>query len=342
MKLRIFTDPHLGVSRQAHTTRESAKKLARKLYETALSAKAHGTEPRVNIIAGDLFDKTYNSEAVILQGMNVAEDCIVLAGNHDLPNRADVQCSLDVVQQARNSQVVICEELGKTRAEEPTPGVFMVPHHASQELFEQALDFVTQEAKQHRGHSVLFVHCNRGFIPEDAASSTLVITDKMEAELLQTFTRIFYGHEHQATENLDNRAFVLGNTHPTSFSDISDKYCYDYDLETDELTRIKLWDEDQKYLGVELGDQVSENDEEVEFVEVAGKGTRKETSDYLQYLWEHLPNALAIRSVVEYVTEDGVIVTADADPVDLQAAIRKDLAGTSMLELFEELCDADS
>lgn len=338
MKLRIFTDPHLGVSRQAHTTRESSKKLAQRLYETALKAKEIKSGQRI-VIAGDLFDRTYNSEAVILQGMAVAEDCFVLAGNHDLPNRADVQCSLDVVQQAQNNRVVICEQLDKPRAEEPLPGVYMVPHHASQKLFDEALDFVEQEARQGRGNQVLFVHSNRGFIPEDGASSTLVITDRREAELLKTFTRIFYGHEHRATENLDSRAFVLGNTHPTSFSDISDKYCYDYDTETDELVRHKLWGVVPGYLRVKLGADLTGQVDGIEFVDVEGQGTRKETADYLQLLWEQLPDALAIRSRVEYVSEDGVIVTADAEPVNLQAAIRKDLEGTSMLTLFEELCN---
>ena len=338
MKLRIFTDPHLGVSRQAHTTRESSKKLTQKQYETARKAKEIEPGQRI-VIAGDLFDRTYNSEAVILQGMDVAEDCFILAGNHDLPNRADVQCSLDVVQQAWNNQVVMCEALDQPMSREILEGVYLVPHHANQELFEQALAQAVQAAKEREGNKVLFVHCNRGFIPEEAASSTLVITDQMEAYLLQTFTRIFYGHEHKATENLDNRAFVLGNTHPTSFSDISDKYCYDYDTETDELVRHKLWGVTPGYLRVKLGEDLTDQVDGIEFVDVEGHGTRKETADYLQQLWESLPNALAIRSRVEYVTEDGVVVTADAEPVNLQAAIRKDLEGTSMLTLFEELCN---
>lgn len=338
MKLRIFTDPHLGVSRQAHTTRESSKKLTQKLFEIACKAKA--TSPGQHIaIAGDLFDKTYNSEAVILQGMEVAEDCFVLAGNHDLPNRADVQCSLDVVQQTWNSQVVVCEKLDEAQCREILPGVFMVPHHATQDLFEEALTEAQEKAAEGSGNKVLFVHCNRGFIPEDGASSTLVITDRREAELLKTFTRIFYGHEHRATENLDSRAFVLGNTHPTSFSDISDKYCYDYDTETDELVRHKLWGVAPGYLRVKLGADLTGQVDGIEFVDVEGQGTRKETADYLQLLWEQLPDALAIRSRVEYVSEDGVIVTSNSDPVDLRRAIAKDLEGTEMGELFEELCN---
>ena len=339
MKLRLFTDPHLGVSRQAHTTRESSKRLARKLFKTAMAAKTQGSDTRAIFSAGDLFDKTYNSEAVILQGMDVAEDCYILAGNHDLPNRSDVQCSLDVVQQTWNSKVVKCVQLDEPSFQEVLPGVLMVPHHANQDLFEQALTLAVQAAKDGEGNRVLFVHCNRGFIPEDSASSTLLITDRMEAYLLQTFTRIFYGHEHKATENLGSRAFVLGNTHPTSFSDISDKYCYDYDLETDELVRHKLWGTAPGYLRVALGADLKGEVEGIEFVDVEGQGTRKEAADYLQHLWETLPDALAIRSKVEYVTEDGVIVTAGSDPVDLRKAISKDLEGTEMGVLFEELCD---
>ena len=98
MTWNIFSDPHLGVGRQAHTTAESSKRLDKAIFAAAMQAKS---EEHPNFIAGDLFDKTFNSERVICQGIAVAAgNTVTLAGNHDETNREGTICSLEVVQQA--------------------------------------------------------------------------------------------------------------------------------------------------------------------------------------------------------------------------------------------------
>ena len=81
MKLCIFSDTHLNVSRQAHTTAESSKKLNDRLYEQATNCLSMEHE---NVIVGDLFDKTFNPEWAIIQGIRIAKQAFVLAGNHEI------------------------------------------------------------------------------------------------------------------------------------------------------------------------------------------------------------------------------------------------------------------
>lgn len=332
MIVNIFTDPHLGTKRAMHTTPESSKRLSTALFEAAMTAKSADYQ---NIIVGDLFDKTSNTESVIVQGLLVAENAIVLAGNHDETNREGTSSSLDVIEEAGGSHIVQCEVVGRP-SYQVREGMVFVPHHASQELFLEALDLVMAEDVEGK---VLFVHCNRGELPQQD-DSTLVISFELEDRLLTKFKRVFYGHVHGSHSNqvegdeVVSRGVVLGNTHPTSFGDISDKYRYTYDLEKDTLIRHKIWDKATRFIQLTLGSDLPVGD--FDFVEIVGNGTRQEVSDYLQLAWAAYPNAYAIRNNCEFAHVEDVMV-ADVDLEDLPATIERDLAGTDMLPLFKEI-----
>lgn len=336
MKINIFTDPHLNVSRQAHTTKTSSTALNQRLFVAAMDAKSP-TMP--NYCAGDLFDKPFNPEWAVIQGMEVAKDCYVLSGNHDETNREGTQCSLEVIAAAKIGPVVRNPSVSGTYYEITRHRMMLVPHHASQENFVKALRLAAGESD---GQYSVMVHCNRGEIMGDTPDSILVISKELEEELLQSFKRIFYGHEHGSHNNqvdgdvVTSRAVVLGNTHPTSFSDISDKYRYEYDTETDELVRFKIWSKADHYLQVVIGDAIPDAEErDLDFIEVVGTAKRSEAVEYIDSIWNAHPQALMVRSNVTYA-EDEVLEVTVAEPVNLADAIYKDLDGAKR-ELFSQL-----
>lgn len=336
MKLSIFTDPHLGVSRKANTTASSSARLNDALFETAMACC--DSELPV-FVAGDLFDKSHNSERVIAQGIAVALRAKVMAGNHDEPNREGDVTSLQLVAKAVPDAIIRTPSVGGTYFAQPWPGVYVVPHHASQELFMAALQRASEHAALHgeTKHKYLFVHCNRGVIGvnEVAPDSTLVLSNEDEDTLLETFTTIFYGHEHKPGTYKGDRVIVLGNTHPTGFGDISDKFRYVLDTEADELTRQLIWEEADHFARFELGDPLPTNDE-VQFVEVHGAGTRQDVSKYVSEIWDTYPSAFGVRSVCQY-TDDVRVGGEAVDFHDIPAIIERDLEGTDLLPLMQEL-----
>ena len=329
MIVNIFSDTHLNVSRQAHTTAESSKRLNDRLFEQAMACKSTD----MNVIVGDLFDKTFNPEWAVIQGIHVSfGDVIVLAGNHDETNREGTKCSLEVVQES-GKDVIRNPKLSEVFVVRRGP-LYFVPHHSTQELFDFALEKII-ESSGDQENKYLFLHCNRGTPIGDKSDSTLYVSDEMEDRLLEKFTRIFYGHEHHPQLLKGGRVVVCGNTMPTSFSDISDKYRYELNTETDQMEKIQIWSKAQSYLELTVGEELTEKPD-VEFVLVTGKSSRKETAEYIEECWKKYPRALAIRPAVEYL-EEAVTKAQATEPVNLLSAIEKDLEGTNMLELFKEL-----
>lgn len=332
MNWNIFSDPHLGVGRQAHTTAESSKRLDKALFNAAIQAKSD-TLP--NFIAGDLFDKTFNSERVICQGIAVASgNTVTMAGNHDETNREGTTCSLEVVHQA-GCHVLRNEKVGENGVFQPAENIFAIPHTTTQELFDKALADATKLVQLSEGNNYLFLHCNRGSPIGDKSDSTLFVSDEQEDELLKHFTRIFYGHEHGHRVLKGGRVVVIGNTHPTSFSDISDKFRIELNTKTDEMQVINIWDAKKLYLELEVGTPLTTQGDQ-QFILVKGSATRAETAAYIEQCWEAFPSAYAIRPAVTF-PEEVVTKAQAAEPVNLLQMIETDLEGTNMLNLFKEL-----
>ena len=330
MKLCIFSDTHLNVSRQAHTTSESSKKLNDRLYEQAVNCLSSEHE---NVVVGDLFDKTFNPEWAIIQGIHIAKQAFVLAGNHDETNREGTKCSLEVVH-ASVGQVIRQLRMGYPHVK-VIGDMVLVPHHATQELFDQALEEAVKMSLELKGYRYLFVHCNRGEAIGDKSDSTLYISDEQEDKLLGYFNRIFYGHEHKAATHKGGKVVVCGNTFPTSFGDIGTKYRYFLDTDSDVMTSEVIWDVETGFTEVTIGEELPTMDS-AEFVLIKGSATRKETAEMIEQCWSAYPQALAVRSIVSYPEE--VVTKAKAsEPVNLLSAIEADLEGSEMLELFLEL-----
>ena len=330
MRIGIFSDPHLGLRRRANTTKGSSQRLQDALYFAAIKASTFYTEVDAIVCGGDLFDRYSNPENIILQGCSMPLSMVVIGGNHDESNRAGAKSSLEVVA---SNRCVIRADVGSVHYAQRDFGV-IVPHHTTQELFERALQEALDDPAS-KGKP-LFVHCNRGSFPGEQADSTLYIPSDMEEVLLEVFTRVFYGHIHTPTFDLNSRGFQLGNTHPTGFGDISDKFSYVYDTETDELTATKIWSKDEGYMELKVGDPLP--DREAQFISVSGVAKRKDASDYVRDVWDKYPEAFAVRfsgTCIDDILIDDVdeAVTVDS----LETIIARELEATDLLELYTEL-----
>ena len=339
MRITLFTDPHLGTRRAAHTTRESSKKLTAALYEQAMRIVTSAENP---VCLGDLFDKSANPEEIIVQGFNVASRCRwTLAGNHDCSNRADTVTSLDAIKEMGCS-IISSPNLHAPYFDAHGP-LYFVPHHASQQLFEQAMvDAASHAADERAGKaSVLMLHCNydQPFAKED---DTLNLSPEVAEQLLVAFDYIFLGHEHKPSKHLDGRVVILGNTHVTSFADISDKYCYTLSIGDDHVSLDKrlIWSASERFREIRFGDEIPDLTG-VQFVSVFGIAEADqsvEVSDFVQSIWAAGPELLAVRNTV-IIQQGFAEAEAGEAPAlgDIRGLIGKELAGGDLADLFQQL-----
>ena len=250
--LRFFTDPHVGKELKANTTPASRSLLAKQLHLHAIQAATmpHPEDRKVEatICGGDLFDTDSNPEFVLLAGAHVAEKCdLVIGGNHDVINVADRTSSLHALSVLTTDQrFVLPPEPGKVSVHRRGYGpaglhaieLFTVPHHARQQEFEEALEQARQQAEACPAErKLLLVHCNY-HLTFEAGENDLNLTDAKARHLLQVFDYIVMGHDHRPRRECDGRLIVLGNTHPTSFSDQGVKYTWFYDSQTNDWTQV--------------------------------------------------------------------------------------------------------
>jgi len=348
--LTIFTDPHLGTKRAAHTTRESSARLQEQLYFQAQAIVETATNPV--LCNGDLFDKAFNPESVLVQGYNVASKCwMTVAGNHDMTNREGTVTSLDALKEMG---VPVCAAPNLTDPYwDNHESIYIVPHHASQAVFETAMHDAARHATETRDGlaSYIFLHCNYqfGFACED---NTLNLSPEMTDMLCEAFDYVFIGHEHNPNTYMDGKVVILGNTHPTSFSDISDKFIYHLELDTAVLTAECVWAKGDHYLELKLGQAIPDLSG-IHFIDVKGVEAVSEASvvsQYIQEVWkaaeyvsavsetEKYCDLLAVRNSVQLKDalagiDDEVSVKVE----DLRSRIAADLTGSDLEPLYREL-----
>ena len=335
----LFSDPHLGTKRAAHTTAESAQRLKNMLYTNALVASdpAHGP----SVCGGDLFDRAYNDEVTLVQGYNIAHRCRqVLSGNHDETNRQGATTSLHALKEM-GAPVVSCPDLS-TPYFDHFKEFWMVPHHASQEVFEEALEEAACDSDPWRtANRYLILHCNYD-CPFDTEDSTLNLSPEMATHLLKSFTRIFIGHEHNSKLLFDGRLVIMGNTHPTSFSDISDKFRWELDTQTDELTPIRIWKEADCYRELNFGEAVPDLTG-VQFVDVIGAeavDNGVEVAEYVRSVWNTSDTLIAVRNnvqIIDHLADADGIDTSSPALVNLGQRINDDLEGSDLQPYYQQL-----
>lgn len=340
MKITLFTDPHLGTERQAHTTRASAKALQQALYEKAMLVVKSSSLPKFCL--GDLLDRANNPEATVLQAYNVGIECdSVLSGNHDETNREGVVTTLGALAEM-GVRVCAAPDIS-TPYFDTRESLYMVPHHASQELFEQAVRDAAAHAAETRDGlaSYLMLHCNYDFTLA-IEDNTLNLSRALAEEIGDAFDYIFIGHEHNGSTHLDGKVVILGNIHPTSFHDIGDKFIYELDTETAELSKRIVWAKNAHYLELKLGDPIPDLTS-IEFIDVRGSEAVENAAEVANYINELRAAGTdclyAVRSKVDIKDSlDGVNVEIEGITTeDLHTRISTELEGSDLADLFKEL-----
>lgn len=337
--LRILSDTHLGRNAAAHTTNASRQLLDKAIFNNGkLAAKTDGT----TIHVGDLFDKASNKESVILQGISIAKDCdLVVGANHDLPNRNDVKSSIELVN--AYTENVVWTPVGKAYHEhfEDDEGCLfsIVPHHNNQQLFDQALEECLDSFSGKK--DILFLHCNyNNFHAQNDAS--LNLTPEQGEKILEKYHYIVLGHEHNHRWELSNKLLIVGNTHPTSFGDISDKYYWDYCPKKKEFTKTKVFDLELGFIRINVKQLLAGEFtlDAQSFVEISGKDVDPslagDISKAMHDLWQTHSSMLMLRNNVEYRQLSAAKVDSGAQLEDVTKAISSKLKGTDLSELWNK------
>jgi DNA repair exonuclease SbcCD nuclease subunit len=330
----FWSDPHLGLNRTSHTTPASRKALRELLYLQALQVSTTTSKDRT-VCLGDLFDTTDNDEATIIQGATVASQCsLVLSGNHDLANRDGKVSSLSLIGElVKDSAIAIDDsEPGFFEVAMTDCTIYAIPHKRTQELFDQSLRNLPWVAPNEP--RIVVLHCNyaSGFATDEAS---LNLTKEQAAELTERFDYVLLGHEHIPRSDFGGKLQILGNTHPTSFSDISDKFSWT--LVDGVLTPTKIWSTERhrKFTWEELL-QPDQDYGDLQFIEITGTAPATklpEVAKAIQKLWSLAPDALMIRNSVK--AESVVVEALELNrALDIPSRITDELQGSTLLPLW--------
>lgn len=355
--LMFYTDPHLGLNRVSHTTPASRARLRQAMFDTAREALALADNYNAQTIClGDLFDTPHNHEQTLIQGMDIGlRTNIVLAGNHDLPNRVDASSFAlleEVALDTPHRVTFVTARVGDRRVEWEETGetkLCLVPHHSSQELFEQSLNQARLQAQEHnkaqyRGLLILCLHCNYD-LPWELTETSLHLTKDAAKNLLGEFDFILIGHEHIPREDFGGRLKILGNTRPTSFSDISDKYVLLLNEREQEFSTVKLFSAQARYLSVDWNELDPDNlelSQELEYIEVTGTAPATEApriARTIMKVWAAVPDVLMVRNAVEFTnTSEGHEVLAQEvmRMLSVPDRISAELNGTRLEQVWDK------
>lgn len=341
-KIGLFSDPHIGLERRAHTTTGSRKQLKEKLFTTALDV-AFKMDAKHTLCGGDLFDKSHNDEVTIMGGLMIARECdVIIGGNHDVPNREGTVCSLEVVAQACNDGTIVEPMMGEAlhaihrlSCDEFADGigvqVITIPHQSSQELFDEVVDQACNHKADDGLLEIVLMHCNYecGFADNEIS---LNLTSAQADKLLDRFDYVFMGHEHESRRLKNGRLIIMGNTHPTSFSDISDKFVW-YITEDNEVISEKIWSKEDSYKKITADPTMPDLSyipefPEAQFIDVEGILSQEEYSgvaDFMVKMWAANPNAYMIRNNLKVEESDEVVELGLTEIDNLPAHISEEL-----------------
>lgn len=347
------SDYHLGLSRTAGTTPDSRARLrdivlaqakdVNKLAFGILSISgAPDSDDIERVCLGDFFDSYSNTEEILLSTLDLFTSMsVVVAGNHDITNRKGTLGSLQYFDEVLGpispakitpfgSAKVHTHDVGNTH-------LVIVPHVASQELFEKALDNSHKKILKGRSN-LLLLHCNFE-LEFEHSETTLNLSRERAHQLLEHFNHILLGHEHNPRDELDNRLHVIGCPFPTSFADMTDKRVLLWDVSAARFETIPVWDLASGYR--EMTPQQPVEGILASFVRIRGEVPAEELSAVLRNiktLWKDNPRLLAVSAEIKIAgdrPDSGREIATSAE--SLVSLVQKELRGTDLLSLFNAL-----
>ena len=339
--LIFYSDPHLGFNRTANTTPESRKAWSQFAFDTLYHKlkDLKSEHPHAIVVcAGDLFDKESNSETTLLQAMQLMQYTdVVLSGNHDLPNREGKDSTLRVLQTIYGDERVCLAEKTSDWGWDKRDRFTLLPHHGNQALFDLAIEGLITEPDN---SGVLVTHCNYNSERATHSDSSLNMTKSQAEQLIESgFDFIVNGHEHAPRTELGGRFRILGNTYPTSFGDISDKYIWLYDEETKQWSSVELFKASEGRSELWLPAALETLDRpRTQFVDLVGKVEPEQGPEVAQLVSDLFNEGYyGVRNRVTYTTADQTVGDLDtgASVVNLSDTISADLKDSDLGPLFD-------
>lgn len=377
-KTVLFTDPHLGVDRVAHTTTRSRKLLRENLFQTSLSVVREARELKADIFClGDLFDTFSNKEEVILQGAMVARECnLVLGGNHDQINNVEIRGSLELLKTLFEEETYIENDLNIEAAlfppklrtsivlsenrSEPYSESFKdvegnvtyttVPHAMTQELFVASLDNAALSApSESKWTNILLLHCNVGEPHEHNltdAQTALWLTPELQDKMLDKFDFVLIGHEHVPQSLHGGRLLVLGNIYPIGFGEIADRFYYVFDSHTKTIEAVKLADMEKEYKEFPV-EEFMQLEGKIEcsqsMIQIKGTIKPSEYPDFARCLttfWKTNPQLFAVNANVEALRGGKAEVDkATFVPRTLPEIVAESIKSTPFSEAYKDIVE---
>lgn len=242
MNLLFYSDPHLGQVRKANMTAESnlaKEQLNGKRLSLLLSQEG------AKFCLGDFFDKESNPEEIILGAMDIARQTdVILAGNHDIPNRAGKASSLKLLEEVFPGKVLIADPEAPEGFSSKVEGTLLcfAPHAMTQEAYDAIIADLVEEADQHSGTRILCLHCNYNLPEAFVSENVLNLTEAAALSLLAHFHYILIGHVHTAEDHFEGRLKLIGSVFPTAFDNLDRKRALFYDTETFTFREFVTWD----------------------------------------------------------------------------------------------------
>ncbi len=267
----IFNDLHIGVKRNAGTTKKSRADLERGQFSFYRELLADVPTPNL-IILGDLFDKSVVSQSVLWatyelfsEFLDTGKELVLVTGNHDAHNRSDEMCSLALlgfILAAKYDNVVTI-----SKPISIYDNIQIIPSLQNQDIFDLAVDQAHKD-----GIGTLLLHCNYdNFFATDSDHSL-----NLSAEQGSKFDSLIFAHEH-SPRNIKN-AHILGCQFPTSVADClhGGELSYTVLHEDGKLERTPCLDLSEIY---EETDWKELGKTEAKFIRVSGNATVEEAGD---------------------------------------------------------------
>lgn len=307
--INIYSDPHIGLNLASNTTAKSRKALKKYIIDH-VNQIINEFDEGLTICAGDFYHTYQNPEEVLHESLWAASQTSkILAGNHDVVNIADRKGTLDIVGTVLDPRVVPCK-FGKINYQPVVASIphdqiaYLVPHHSSQNLFEDALAAVRKSAEKESKSvfKLLVLHCNYNskFVKD---TITLNLPERLAIWLLKVFDYIVIGHEHNYRLELNDRVIVAGSPHPTGFGDISDKFTIHFDDDNTLLINW-VWKKDTHYLQCDWHEAVEKIAIEHQWVSLTGEvapSELHELASVIKKVWAN-GSPFAVRSEVKILT----------------------------------------
>ncbi len=349
----IYSDPHIGLKLSANTTPASRKRLEKFQWQALDDVQASREEGDSLICGGDFFHHHRVDEDSLLRSIPWAKaHDLIMSGNHDIVNEAYKSGSMDLLRYVcadKKDLLFSHTEFGEAVSNSVwRDGIAFhtIPHCTTQHLFDHALkDLVHQRRQQDSAYphvNYLILHCNYDN-PLATKDTELNLSKSTAKWLTEYFDYVVLGHEHNFRTDLNDRLIVVGNTYPTNFGDIADKFCLRVDAQGNpEL--CDLWNKDKFYQEVHC-QSLEDVRPQVQWLRIKGQcepGHLHEISKQVKGLWKNLPEVVAIKLDVDIKTKSAEYDYSSGSS-NLKQLIAEELKGEKdLLTLWESLIGEES